>query len=158
MAQISLHTLQSTAFQDLVFVTTDNCANDRSMHTSTRFVPRPIPACRWHSMSAYLPTLVPLIDLAMLVEPALLDDLAFWKLGKYSTVLSRDKIWAVEELMVSLRRRLFHMATVEAAAIATYMRVCGGSIRGTRNLHATCAGWDEDNGGWDSDELPELIE
>ncbi|KAJ7488460.1 hypothetical protein B0H11DRAFT_2229993 [Mycena galericulata] len=91
-------------------------------------------------MSADLPTLVSLIDLAMLVEPALLDDLAFWKLGKYSTILSGDKIWAVEEFIVSLRRRLFHMATVEAAAIATYMR------------------WGEDDGGWDSDELPELIE
>ncbi|KAJ6606695.1 hypothetical protein B0H10DRAFT_2195284 [Mycena sp. CBHHK59/15] len=102
------------------------------------------------------PLLMELTELVPRVEPAMLDNLCFLRLGPYPFVFTGNNIWTVEELITSLRRRLTHMAAVEAAAIGRSLFLLGGTIRLTGTVHLTCAGWGEEDAGWDSDELPEL--
>ncbi|KAJ7648843.1 hypothetical protein B0H17DRAFT_1215518 [Mycena rosella] len=101
--------------------------------------------------------LIELARLVMLIEPAILETLCLVDFGVHMRLGSSQHVWEIKELIVSLRRRLGLMAAVETAAIAKSLRLCGGSIRTTRKLNFTCAGWGEDD-EWDSDELPELID
>ncbi|KAJ6607340.1 hypothetical protein B0H10DRAFT_2194899 [Mycena sp. CBHHK59/15] len=154
MTEVWLDTSRSPQFRQLISVLTNNSANFSRAGSSTRFFPRPLPLRRW-DLLARDPTyffLVELTELIPRVEPAMLDDIYFVRLGPYPFVFTGTNIWTVEDLITSLRHRLTQMAAVEAAAIGRLIYLNGGTV------HLTCAGWGEEDAGWDSDELPDLID
>ncbi|KAJ7448704.1 hypothetical protein FB451DRAFT_1187525 [Mycena latifolia] len=163
MAKIPSNPLHSSTFHGIEFITTDNAENNTTnFYTRFKFPPALLHATHWGSMfrDPIYPTLVCLMKLVMLVEPALLDDLAFFKFGRYPVIVSGGKYWGLEaslELTVELRRQLIFMVAVEAAAVSTSVQLLGIPIKNAQRVHITCAGWDEDD-GYDSDELPELID
>ncbi|KAJ7828289.1 hypothetical protein B0H13DRAFT_1917175 [Mycena leptocephala] len=149
MVQLPFHALESTTFRDLAFVT--QIFNVPDSARSTRFAPRPLPVRRWNLISnlPIYPTLMQLIALVQLVEPEMPDNLYFIKVGGHGLIINANQISVLEDLMLSLRRRLTHMAAVQTAAIATAMVIDGTSIRDTKTVHSTCEGWGDDAGDFE---------